>query len=809
MAVKYIIPYKSMDNQQWRIDISDSIGGNAEPIFNYTVTQLYPLVEGTLTIKDTTTGEIRIYDIDPSASIPLTNPIIGTTTLTQNHNYQLSAIILNIPTDVNPRLRLTVYENDILIFDKSIATINIGDTITKSGIAIAGYTYNVIVVGDYNSSQVTPIDIQNEPGYINPAVPIPIRGNGSAGVIAWVPDTTDDPYACYKSSTLTMNLIQEGQINISELQVAQDRDFIVRQYLNGVLFWQGFLVPDGISYPLLSNPNNITLTAICGLTMLSNIPYVHTDLQGISSTIDFCPMNYIRDILFLNLGAYLPIRWTNLLECIAFDMQDVLTGGIQWSVKGEGYISYQSYTNSIGSGNTDGPGPPQTCDYILKGILQSMQCTIYLSDGRWNIRRINDLVRTIIPYKQISGDIEIMNIQTGTENLTKQIGRFGYNFINENAIVTVKQGVKICNTTYNANIRNNILPNGSFDYIDLNGVLFNTRYWGIYTSIDPYVQTSDSLDGRKGYCADLIYEGIGGEDQWFTMFSNTSNALGSNGLPIDTNTMIAYVIFGFLFEITGGGGFPLNEDGTINWSGDPFRIKVILNLGGIQYFLNQNGFWIITDTYIPISVTGLSPLDVATIDFNSFQNIIVPTTLGPIIAGYQSDIQILFRIAEGQQYKLDNVYLNIDKGNDVYQSINSVSLNTTTDTRTLNISSSFGGYMLSNFMTSPFNSNIECSFRDQAIYTGTLTGLTSNAIMRCMYKAMRILNTDINVRNQSWSFDSTFMIDSMGTSLFLPLNASYDTEKCQVNGLVTIEIRNDLVDLTEQYYNSNDQQLSN
>ena len=170
---------------------------------------------------------------------------------------------------------------------------------------------------------------------------------------------------------------------------------------------------------------------------------------------------------------------------------------------------------------------------------------------------------------------------------------------------------------------------------------------------------------------------------------------------------------------------------------------------------------------------------------------------------------MLFRIAEGQSYKIDNVYLSISKGDDVYESTYAQSRNTTIDERTLKISSSFGGYQLSNFMTSPFNSGDECYFRDAEVYTGTLTGLNSNAIMRCMYKAMRIVNTDVSTFNRAWSFDSVFMVDSMNTSLFLPLNASYDTEKCQVNGLVAIEIRNDFVELTEKYYNSNDSQLSN
>lgn len=792
MAVKYTIPYRSMDDQQWRIDISDNLPGSVDPVFNYTIVQdAFPLVKAGVSISDRTSGEYM------GGGIIAGN---GSVSVTQAHPYQITATMNNMPANPNPRLRLTIYENNVLIFDKSVPAPNPGAEIIKIGTAIPGYIYDITVTGDYSATQVTPVDDPSDPS----GIPIPIRGNGSAGVIAWTPDNTDDPFSCYKSSMLTINLIQEGQIDISELQTAQDRDYVVRQYLNGVLKWQGFLVPDGISYPLLSNPNNITLTAICGLTMLADIPYVHTDLQGTTSAIDYCPMNYIRDILFLNLGSYLPIRWTNLLSCTAFDNQDVFAGGVQWSVNGEGYLSYQSGQNG------DSPGPKQKCDYILKGILQSMQCTIYLADGRWNIRRINDLVRTTVPYKQVGASTGIMTVHSGTQNLTQQIGRYGFPFINQNPLITTKRGVKTCKTTYNANIRDNILPNGNQDLqINVNN---GPLYWTIFNPNNPFtVSSSNSLDGRGGFKSAIIYQGdYDPSVDWFTMFQTGDTVLGKNGLPIDTKTMIAYINFGFMFEVVGG--FPTLPGGTIiNWADNPLQIKVIFNVGGLQLFLNEFGFWVNTDTSISIKVDNLQVSDVAQIDFNAFQNVIIPTppTGDVVAAGYESDIQILFRVLPGQYYFVDNIYINIDKGNDVYESTYSQSRNTTTDERTLNISSSFGGYQLSNFMSSPFNSDEECFFSDAAVYTGTLTGLNSNAIMRCMYKAMRILNTDINVFNQAWSFDNTFLVDSMGTSLFLPLNASYDTEKCQVNGLVAIEVRNDFIGLDEKYYNSNDQQLSN
>lgn len=783
-----------MDNQQWRIDIADNFPGDGNPIFKYNIVQNFPLVEAGIIITDTTTSE-QVADDYTAVS--------NSISIVQGHNYSILANMGNVPTGTNPRLRLTIYENGVLIFDKSIPGLNPGSQIIKTGLAIPNYVYNITVTGDYNAVQVTPIDNESDPS----GIPIPIRGNGSAGVVAWVPDNTDDPFACYKSSTLTMNLIQEGQIDVSQFQVAQDRDFIVRMYRNGVLYWQGFLVPDGISYPLLSTPDTLTLTAICGLTMLSDIAYVHTDLPGLTGGFDYCPMNYIRDILFLNLGAYLPIRWTNLLQCTAFDDEDVFIGSVQWSVKGEGYLSYQSISNAPGSGDTDGPGPPQDCDFILKGILQSMQCCIYLDNGRWNIRRVSDMTRTILPYTQISADINIMSPTFGIQNLNQQIGRFGYKFINENAVITVKQGVKTCTTTYVALIRNNILPNGNQD-LQNPSPQDGPLYWSFFSLTNPFaVSSAGSLDGRNGFSTAVIGDS---EMEWFTMFEPGDTVLGKNGLPIDTNTMIAYIIFGFQFSIVGGFNF-LPGGEIIDWSGNPLQIKVIFNVGNIQYFLNEQGFWVLTDTSIPIIVNNLSNNDVAQIDFNTFQNVIIPTTPtgDKVQAGYQSDIQIMFRALPGQFYYVDNIYINIDKGNDVYESTYIASKNTTTDTRSLNISSSFGGYQLTNFMSSPFNSDVECFFRDGEVYEGTLTGLTSNAIMRCMYKAMRILNTDINVFGQQWNFDSTYFVDSMNTAVFLPLNASYDTEKCQVNGLVAIEIRNDNVTFTETYYNSNDQQLSN
>ncbi len=198
----------------------------------------------------------------------------------------------------------------------------------------------------------------------------------------------------------------------------------------------------------------------------------------------------------------------------------------------------------------------------------------------------------------------------------------------------------------------------------------------------------------------------------------------------------------------------------------------------------------------------------AQVSFDKFQGVKIPKPATQPQAGDLCDLQIIFKVKPGQVYEIDNVSITIDNANDVYEVFNDSSKNTSTDSTELNISSSFGGYMLSNFMSSPFKSDDECKFNDAAVYSGTLTGVNSQAVMRFRYKSSQIVNTDIYVANGNWSFDEIYSVDTLLGKKFLPLNAKYQIEKAQVS-IVAMEARNDNVTLRESFYNSNDNINSN
>jgi hypothetical protein len=630
------------------------------------------------------------------------------------------------------------------------------------------------------------------------AAPIVVRGVSEQAVeLDYDAETTDDPFSTFFASTLTLNFYNEGQVDMDELMQAGDKDFLIKRFRNGLLDWTGFLKPEDIQWNFLSPPQQGTISFACGLSLLDDIPYTHTDLMGTTGFISRCPMNYIRNILYqsANLGILLPVRWTNQLQCTAFD-DDIFTGGVQWSPFNEGFYTYQQGVTG------EDQGPLQTCGYILRGMLQAMQCRIFQSGGRWVIRRVNDVIAGIISYKEIPATLGVMALQSGTQNLAKRIGRTGYRFVNENAVITVKQGIKSFKTTYAANIRSNIIPNGNYDILKTDLTVADVLagsiilYWGSYDTLG--VAANLSLDGRSGFCAELT--NVSG-DEYFTMVS-TGGTEGKNGLPIDAYTLVAVINFSFTFS-PGTGFAPVDGSGLIIWDSQPLQFKMILNQGGTTYFLNEFGTWSTTEAWIPIVIDGLEIDDIAQVAFDKFQGVKIPQPATQLVAGDVSDLQLIFRVKDGQTYSLDNVSITIDNGNDVYEVFNDSSKNTSTDEATLNISSSFGGYMLSNFMSSPFNSGKECGFNDALLYSGTLTGINSQAVMRFRYKASQIINTDMYVAGSTWSFDEIYSVDTLLGKKFIPLNAKHYAEKSIVN-IVAIEARNDVITLRESFYNSND-----
>jgi hypothetical protein len=620
------------------------------------------------------------------------------------------------------------------------------------------------------------------------ATPIQVRAAvNQAGILQHTPEETDNPFNTLYFGEFSTTLKNQGQIDVRELQQATDRQFKASVYCNNQLKFTGYVIPDGIQRQIGGTLPDVQLRITDGLNMLDDIPYTHNNLFGTGDTLNRCLMNYFRQILFAdsNLALPLPIRWTNGLECTAFPGEDVFTGGVRWSPRGEGF--YDPVSKQY-----------RSCGYILRGLLKAMQCQIKQVNGEWVIRRIPDLVSGYVPYKSTPASLDRIIVNTGVDDLRRLIGRQGYMPVDNYPITINRPGLKSFKTTYEADVKENILPNGNFDLAAL-GIV--PLYWG---SIPPgpgpgrqdivTSTTVDSLDGRGGYAVKLETTGRG---FWGLL----------NNIPVDSFILLKKIDFSFLFSpVT----WITNTDGTLDFQNSPFQLTVAFKVKNTQYYLNNYGYWTTDYTNLNIEIPGLKVGEVAQVKFDKFQGIIMPAPDAELQPGDDCEISINFTVdyLKNQSYILDNISISIDSNNDIYETVSSLAQNTATEETTLQISSSFGGYMVSNLMSDYSRSDEEFQYKDGDYYTGSLTGLNSNAVMRFRHKPSELYSGAFSTRGNDYSFDAIYIIDGIFGVNFLPLSDSWNTETCEVN-ISAMECRNDNVIFTEKFYGSNTNTLSN
>jgi len=595
-------------------------------------------------------------------------------------------------------------------------------------------------------------------------------------------DCSDDPNEPIINTKALINVYQtEGlPIDIQELQQAQDRDFIVESYINNSLEFKGFLIPDGIRRIFQAAPFELNMVATDGLMLLDNLRYTHNNLTG-----GRCILNYFRQILFSdnNLGLPLPIQWVNALKNANFPLEDdVFTGSLRWASRGEGFTDYN--------------GNVKTCLYILENMLRSMQCRIVQDKGLWKIKRINDIVTGSYVYRETPGVLTGLDVTTsGVVSAIKTIAGKNYpsdySFINEDAEITVAPPLNRVTTTYDQDQRDNILPNGNMDIVSFSQPIYWNLTGGTSGSVASF-QSVGSLSKAAGQAVEVTNPVGGGACRF---------ELADLFLPIDSDVLYTYINVGFKFSIINGA--TIDPDGYIVWDSTPFTFKLVYFAGTTAYYLNENGFWVTTETNIQITVPKLKLNDVAQIDFNGKQDIILPLPqIIPIEKGTNPCLYLSFNIPEGRKVVFDDIYINTDNNSDVYEaSYGGATTNTAKEDYSLRISSSHNGFYVSNFMTNFSQSGQEKFFID-GDFTDTLTAINSHSVIRNRYKSSFIFNGSIY--GQSYEYGEIYNIQTLDNKNFLPLRTSWNTETNTIN-MRCIEVRNDSVNIYMKHYGKNDQ----
>lgn len=578
---------------------------------------------------------------------------------------------------------------------------------------------------------------------------------------------SQDPFEAIVNSKADISLYNQGNIDVSELQLAGDKDIRVNVYVDDLatIFWTGYMIPDGIKNPFKSAPYQLNLTATDGLMLLSDLDF--NIVKG-----DYV-VSEIIDTVFseLNLGIPLPTVWYNPMKGY-YD-------GIA--------IKDRPVNKKLYNG--------RKCLWLLEGVLKAISSRIYQKDGEWIIEQL----------------------EYNSHKTTKEIGINGHRLINDDAYLTVRPALLGVDVNYNYSKNENVITNGGFDEVNPDT---NLPYnWIITDPVDP--NTHSEYFGYKNR------DDIGLQVKMDTVFSEKANIdaftcfkgfqmhfdfMPVSGFPTDEDGFLSNLtdpLFSLIFTYTCKGGRFYNNV-TNQYEYLPERVYYLTEFG---YFKLSSG----TESSVKFTIPDLLQNrkiklgDVIQVSFDKFGDIKLPnpgnidrgdTWPNPATESYFS--VIIFESSLANTVSMyGNFEVIVSNTKDVHQVRKVDSSYTEVEQVELDISTSFNSFYDSDIKGLEKNTNSDYKFLidGQNLNLSESVGyqmLKMRHLPSIFFEGSFMLKDGV-----SWEYGEMYTIDAIEGSKFLPLQMQYNIETCTVSATL-FEFRNDLVNVDIKHLGGDD-----
>lgn len=401
--------------------------------------------------------------------------------------------------------------------------------------------------------------------------PIRIEGGENPLKIEYNGNSDDDIFKTHViPSSATINAINTG-IDLDEIFYINDASYKVRVYYGDTtimtLKWQGYLISDGVQEIDSGVPYEVTLKAIDGLDVLDNVTFVWSNnypsinVAGTNSA-GRCPMNALRLALYAsqNLDNDLPIKWNTSLKNDQYTASDMLAGLTR--INPDGKLSLSK--------------PDATVMWWVDNIMRSALSWCYQKNGYWYFTNYFDVFANSGNYNGWEITADTTNPQPATVyNDLELTPVLDTDTINENWFWFGKKPFGKVNVLYEDTKfpDNNAIPNGGFDTISTGVISDWFAKFGHAT-----LSAEDLINGRDiGYSAEVMN------------VTDQQDYISFGRIPIDTSILFKTATIGFLWLPISG--YDLTVDGNIDFSKFPLNISVKLEIGGVEYYLNEFGYW--------------------------------------------------------------------------------------------------------------------------------------------------------------------------------------------------------------------------
>jgi len=244
----------------------------------------------------------------------------------------------------------------------------------------------------------------------------------------------DEPLAAIKGSQVQINLVNTGNLPLSNFYSDSDDTFQIKVFLNNILVFYGYLVQDDCMEEITDIEHVITLTATDNIGLLKNV----TIDEAIGST----TFKYISILEFF----FYCINQTKIsLPTVLFCNLTETTFNTTNTFLSQTYLNFQSFSNSSNEQTYD------NCYSVLEKIFSRFNISLFQANGQWNIIRWNEAryYNGAIPYRFY--DETQVQVSTGFYSNQLYVGHGTNMPIEYGALQRINRNIKFSLDTFNYN----------------------------------------------------------------------------------------------------------------------------------------------------------------------------------------------------------------------------------------------------------------------------------------------------------------------------------------------------------------------
>ena len=226
--------------------------------------------------------------------------------------------------------------------------------------------------------------------YIDEAVASVIDYDGVSVQLQYIPRSDDIYEPIYASQLSVVMDVTDDQNNLPNFVSLNDRKYLVKLKIDGVVKWTGWALSDNVQYSFSTGRKELSFDAIDGLGILDYFPYPFVETNVVSN---FTPIK-ILDFFVTSLNQIGFETGLNIYTACSYYSSQMSnrSANIANDPFNQGFLRANYFLNNDGT--------YETCLEVLRKIIKSFGCRIYQANNKWNIVAINEMASNSYYYTE-------------------------------------------------------------------------------------------------------------------------------------------------------------------------------------------------------------------------------------------------------------------------------------------------------------------------------------------------------------------------------------------------------------------------